>query len=159
MAPPIVAAGIATSITEKLTIEFDLIWVGFSTYDELYADFKERYSPLLRNQFAPIPRDYKDVLDYAISAYYQLNKSLTLRCGFLFDRSAVPEENTDPILPDSDKYIIGAGFSLKKPQWDLHFSYYGVFSSKLTVRRNNNDFNGTYESFASLISISFDYRF
>ena len=157
--PPIVAAGIATTITEKLTIEFDLIWVGFSTYDELHADFKKRVSPLLRNQFAPIPRDYKDVLDYAISAYYQMNESLTLRCGFLFDRSTVPEENADPILPDSDKYIIGAGFSFKKAQFDLHVSYYAVFSSKLTVRRNYNDFNGTYESYASLLSISFDYRF
>ena len=157
--PPIVAAGIATTITERLTIEFDLIWVGFSTYDELHADFKKRVSPLLRNQFAPIPRDYKDVLDYAISAYYQMNESLTLRCGFLFDRSTVPEENADPILPDSDKYIIGAGFSFKKAQFDLHVSYYAVFSSKLTVRRNYNDFNGTYESFASLLSIIFDYRF
>jgi len=157
--PPIVAAGIATTITEKLTIEFDLIWVGFSTYDELHADFKQRVSPLLRNQFAPIPRDYKDVLDYAISAYYQMNESLALRCGFLFGRSTVPEENADPILPDSDKYIIGAGFSFKKAQLDLHVSYYAVFSSNLTVRRNYNDFNGTYESYASLISISCDYRF
>jgi long-chain fatty acid transport protein len=157
--PPILAGGIAATITEKLTIECDLIWVGFSTYDELHADFKQRVRPLLRNQFAPIPRDYKDVLDYAISAYYQLNTTLTLRCGFLFDRSAVPEENADPILPDSDKYIVGAGFSVKKAQWDLHVSYYGVFSSNLTVRRNYTDFNGTYESFASLISLSFDYRF
>jgi long-subunit fatty acid transport protein len=88
-----------------------------------------------------------------------MNESLTLRCGFLFDRSTVPEENADPILPDSDKYIIGAGFSFKKAQFDLHVSYYAVFSSKLTVRRNYNDFNGTYESYASLLSISFDYRF
>lgn len=157
--PPILAAGIATEITEKLTIACDLIWVGFSTFDELYADFEQRVHPLLRSQTAPIPRDYKDVLDYAISARYQLNQSLTLRCGFLFDRTAVPEENADPILPDSDKYIIATGLSLKKVRWDVHLSYYAVFSEDRTVRRNRNAFNGRYESYAGLISISFDYRF
>ena len=157
--PPIVATGIAAAITDKLTLEFDLIWVGFSTYDELYADFDQRINPLLKSQFAPIQRDYKDVLDIAMSARYQASESLSLLCGFLFDRSTVPEENVDPILPDSDKYILGMGFSYTKPRWDFHFSYYAVFSADVNVRRNRDGFNGKYESYASLISINLDYRF
>ena len=157
--PPIVATGIAATITDKLTVEFDLIWVGFSTYDELYADFDQRINPLLKSQFAPIQRNYKDVLDIAMSARYRATESLSLLGGFLFDRSTVPEENVDPILPDSDKYIVGMGFSYTKPRWDCHFSYYAVFSADVRVRRNRDGFNGTYKSYASLISINLDYRF
>jgi len=157
--PPILAAGISTTITKKWTIEFDLIWVGYSTYDKLFADFEKEVNPLLKNQFAPIPRDYKDVIDYAISANYQVNESLVLRCGFLFDRSPVPEENLDPILPDPDKYILGTGFSLNKNRWELHLSYYAVFCRDTTVRRNRDGFNGKYEAYSSLISMSFDFRF
>jgi long-chain fatty acid transport protein len=157
--PPIVATGIAATITEKLIVEFDLIWVGFSTYDELKAEFDRPINPLLKSQFAAIPRDYKDVLDIAVSARYRATESLSLLCGFLFDRSTVPEENADPILPDSDKYILGLGFSITKPRWDFHLSYYAVFSADLNVRRNREGFNGTYESYASLISINLDYRF
>ena len=46
-----------------------------------------------------------------------------------------------------------------KPRWDFHFSYYAVFSADVRVRRNRDGFNGTYESYASLISLSLDYRF
>lgn len=157
--PPILAAGISTNITKKLTIEFDLIWVGYSTYDKLFADFKKELNPLIKNQFAPIPRDYKDVIDYAISAKYQVNESLTLRCGFLFDKSPVPEESIDPTLPDPDKYIIGTGFSFNKNRWELHLSYYAVFCRDTTVRRNRDGLNGKYEAFCSLISMSFDFKF
>ena len=157
--PPILAGGIATTIGKKWTIEFDVIWIGYSTYDELFADFDKEVNPLIKSQFAPIPRDYRDVIDYCISAAYQVNPSLTLRCGFLFDRSPVPEENFDPILPDPDKYIFGTGASINREKWNLHLSYYAVFTRDTTVRRNRDGLNGRYEAFCSLISMSFDYRF
>ena len=157
--PPLLATGISADITDRWTIEFDLIWQGWSTYDELYADFEKKVPLLLKSQFAPIPRDYKDVINYAFSTRYQVNESLTLRCGFLFDHSAVPEENMDPILPDGDKHIVGTGFGFKKERWDFHLSYYAVFFRDTNVRRNRDGFNGKYESYASLITMSFDFRF
>jgi len=157
--PPILAGGIAARVTERLTVEFDLIWVGFSSFDELFADFRGRVNPLLQRQLAPIPRGYKDVIDYALGARYRVTESLALLCGFLFDRSAAPEENVDPLLPESDKYIASAGISITRQRWDLHCSYYAVFSADAHVRRNASGFNGTYESYASLVSISVGYRF
>ena len=157
--PPILATGISADITDKLTLEFDLIWIGYSTYDELFADFKKKVNPLLKSQFAPIPRDYKDVIDYAISAKYKVNESLALRCGFLFDRSPVPEENLDPILPDPDKYIVGTGLSFNRDNWEFHLSYYAVFCRDTEVRRNRDGLNGKYEAYCSLISMSLDFRF
>ena len=113
----------------------------------------------MRGQLAPIPRDYKDVLDYALGARYRASEWLALRCGFLFDRSAAPEENVDPILPDSDKFIAAAGFSIARRRWNLHCSYYAVFSADAHVRRNRDGFNGTYETYTGLVSVSLDYRF
>jgi long-chain fatty acid transport protein len=157
--PPILAGGIAAQVTERLTVEFDLIWVGFSSFDELFADFPGRVNPLVRRQLAPIPRDYKDVIDYAVGARYRVTESLALLCGFLFDRSAAPEENVDPLLPESDKYIAGAGISIALGRWDLHCSYYAVFSADAHVRRSASGFNGTYESYTSLVSLNLGYRF
>ena len=153
------AAGIAATIAKKWTVEFDLLWIGYSTYDRLFANFEKKVNSLLKSQFAPIPRDYKDVIDYAISVKYQANESLALRCGFLFDRSPVPEENLDPILPDPDKYIIGTGVSFNRDNWAFHLSYYAVFCRDIKVRRNRDGLNGKYEAYSSLISISLDFRF
>ncbi len=157
--PPIVSGGIAVQMADRLTMEFDLIWVGFSSFDELFADFGGRVNPLARRQLAPIPRDYKDVIDYAVSARYRATESLALLCGFLFDRSAAPEESVDPILPDSDKYIAGAGVSITRRHWSLHCSYYAVFSADVPVRRNRDGFNGSYKTYTSLVSLSIDCRF
>ena len=41
----------------------------------------------------------------------------------------------------------------------LHCSYYAVFSADVHVRRNRDGFNGTYETYTSLASVSLDYRF
>lgn len=41
----------------------------------------------------------------------------------------------------------------------LHCSYYAVFSADAHVRRNRDGFNGTYETYTSLASVSLDYRF
>jgi long-chain fatty acid transport protein len=156
--PPIVAAGIATSIVKNLTLEADLFWVGWSTYDELKADFEDPVPKPFEPFVAPIVRDYHDVITYAFGLKYQIHPSWVIRCGYVIDRTPVPEKTVDPILPDAnrDEYSIGVGYEGKK--YKLVLSYYGVFARDRNVDKNLNGFNGKYESSSHLIAMNFEYR-
>jgi len=156
--PPIVAFGIATSIIKNLTVEAEVIWVGWSTYNELKADFEEPVPKVFQPFVAPIIRDYHDVINYGMGIKYQPDPRWTIRCGYLFDPSPVPEKAVDPILPDVDRneYSIGVGYEGEK--FKLVCSYYGVFGRDRRVTENQNDFNGKYEAMSHLFAVNFEYR-
>ena len=156
--PPIVAAGIATSLIKNLTIEAELYWIGWSTYDELKADFEEPVQKVFKPFVAPVVRDYHDVFTYGVGIKYQLNLSWVIRCGYLFDRTPVPEKAVDPILPDADRDEYSAGLYYTGEKYKLGLAYYGVFGRDRKVENNLNDFNGEYKISSHLIAVSFEYR-
>jgi long-chain fatty acid transport protein len=156
--PPIVAFGIATSPVKNLTLEADVFWVGWSTYNELKADFEEPVHKLFKPSVAPVIRDYHNVVNYSIGMKYRLHPAWTIRCGYLFDSTPVPEKAADPILPDADRDNYSIGITYEKDKYKLGFSYFGVFARDRTIDNNLNGFNGKYESTTHLFAMSFEYR-
>jgi long-chain fatty acid transport protein len=156
--PPIVAFGIATSVIKNLTLEADLFWVGWSTYDELKADFENPIPKPFKPFVAPIVRDYHSVITYGFGLKYQLSPSWVIRCGYVIDHTPVPEKAVDPILPDADRdeYSVGLGYEGKR--FKLVLAYYGVFARDRKVNRNLDGFNGKYESTTHAVGVNFEYR-
>jgi long-chain fatty acid transport protein len=156
--PPIVAVGIATSIIKNLTLEADIFWVGWSTYDELKADFENPVLKPFQSFVAPIVRDYHDVVNYSFGIKYRLHPSWTVRCGYLFDSTPVPEKAADPILPDANRNNYSIGLNYERDRMKIGLAYFGVFSRDRKVNNNLNGFNGKYESSSHLIAVNFEYR-
>jgi len=157
--PPILATGIAAALTENLTVEADLFWIGWSTYDTLKADFEEPVRKAFAKFVAPVPRDYHDVLTYSFGLKYRLKPDLVLRAGYMYDTSPVPEKTVDPILPDADRNEISVGIGFTRNPYTLDLTYYAVLVKDRKVTNNINDFNGKYESFVNLIALNLGYKF
>jgi long-subunit fatty acid transport protein len=79
---------------------------------------------------------------------------LTFRAGYLFDPSAVPEENTDPVLPDSDKDIFGIGMEYRTDRLTVNISDYVSIYRSQCVRNNRDGLNGRYETQVNMIAFS-----
>lgn len=157
--PPILVIGIARTFFDRLTVETDFYWIGWSTYDNLYADFERFIPKIFAKYVAPIPRDYHNVFTYSIGMKYLLNPAIILRAGYMYDTSPVPERTCDPILPDADRNEISIGIGYQGQRYNLELTYYAVLVKERRVTNNIYGFNGKYESFVNLISLNFDYRF
>ena len=157
--PPILVMGVATSYIDNLTIEADLYWIGWSTYDELYADFEKSVPKAFAKFTAPIPRNYHDVLTYSVGMKYRLNPHFVLRAGYMYDTSPVPEKTCDPILPDSDRNEISIGIGYNNNNYSLDLAYYAVIAKDRKVTNNINGFDGKYEFFCNEIALNFNYKF
>jgi len=155
--PSFLSVGFCYTIFEKWIFEFDLIWTGWSSYDKLALKYNKSVPKIMEKSTAPIIRDYKNVYDFCLGISYQATPCLTWRAGYLFDPSPVPEENVDPILPDSDKNIYTIGMGYKRGSMTVDLANYLVFYKGINVRRNRDGLNGKYETFVNMVGVSISF--
>ena len=152
--PGFITTGLSYSPDERWTIEFDVYWIDWSKYDMLKLNYSKPVPAIMKKDAAPIIRDYHDTFDFCLGISYKATDSLTLRAGYLFDPSAVPEENTDPVLPDSDKDIYSIGIEYRTKKLSMNISdYVSVYRSR-NVRNNRDGLNGKYETQVNMIAFN-----
>ncbi|MFC2119613.1 OmpP1/FadL family transporter [Bacteroidota bacterium] len=155
-----IQGGIAVRVIEPLRLSADFQWVGWSSYDTLAVDFKDPEIDDLAS-----PRLYNDSYIIRFGAQYDFNNELSLLGGVYFDKNPVDPENANPSLPDSDRLGFSIGVDAKiLDNLGVSGAYLFIRSSELTVTNSNEEytpgdskFNGTYNSYANLFSVSFYY--
>jgi long-subunit fatty acid transport protein len=86
-----------------------------------------------------------------------LNERLTVRCGYIFDRSPVPDQSVGPLFPDANRNSVTGGGTLKSGNKEYTFFYEAMkFENRVTnVAANDNLYtNGDYHNFAHLAGLS-----
>ena len=157
--PGFVTTGLCYEPNERLTIEFDVIWVDWSVYDKLDIKFDKKVPAIMKKNTAPKIRNYHDTYDFCFGISYKPTDALTLRAGYLYDPSAVPEENNDPILPDADKNIYTMGIGYKRNKLSFNILNYLVFYRDRNVRNNRDGLNGTYTAFVNMFGMNIIYSY
>ncbi len=72
-----------------------------------------------------VPLNYRDTFSIRNGAEFQLNTKTSLRAGYTFESSAVPDEYYSVFLPDSTKHLfsLGGSYQFKKMSIDAGFGY------------------------------------
>jgi long-chain fatty acid transport protein len=138
---------------ERLTVECDADYFGWSSYDSLDIIFAN-------NDVLPDSlngKDWNDVWAYRLGAQYELTDSFDLRIGYARDNSPVPDATMGPELPDSDRnnYTFGVGYHTERAVID--FAYMWVDFDERKV--DNEIQTGTYESDAHLFAANLTFFF
>jgi long-chain fatty acid transport protein len=139
----------AYSPMEKLWIEFDAQFIGWSSYKTLDLTFKKD------NSVSSSVKNYKDTWIFRLGGEYELNSSVTLSAGYLRDLNPVPDQTVDPILPDADRNGFCVGFSYKineKISFDLAYMYLPF--DQRTTEVSDQNFNGTYNTTTHLLGLN-----
>lgn len=161
--PSIFGVGAAFNLTESLILTADLHYVIWSCYDEFTV---EVVVPGFEDK--EIEENWKDSFVVRGGLEYQLNESLALRAGILFDQTPQPIETMDPILPDANRWALTGGFGYKVGNFVLDLAYqYEIFSDRESPNRSillhpltgTNLGLGTYSTKAHLFGISLGFVF
>lgn len=119
--PNQIQIGLRYTPIEKLSIEADVVWTQWSIVDYQTLEIKDPvFQAALGGKELKVRRDWKDTNQVKIGVEYKATDIFTLRIGYFYDPTPIPEDTFDMIWPDADKktYSIGAGINLGNWQID-----------------------------------------
>jgi long-chain fatty acid transport protein len=156
-APFNLAFGVAYDLLPELKVSFDFQYIGWSSYNELKIDFPD-------TSFI-YPRNYQNSYILRLGAGYKINPDLSVLGGIYFDKNPVKPEYINPSLPDANRLGFSLGLDYKIIEnLNVSASYLFIRASQLTVSdsqeyytEGNAPFNGSYNSYANLFSLSLYY--
>ena len=155
------AFGIAYDVMPELKLSADLQLVGWSSYDTLKVDFSNpAYTDIAS------PRNYKNSYIIRFGADYKLLPELSVLGGIYFDKSPVDPQYVNPSLPEADRLGFSFGVNYKLTNsLQASAGYLFIRNKQLTVTDSqehytgvsSSGFNGTYNAYANIVSLTLSY--
>jgi long-chain fatty acid transport protein len=168
--PDIVSVGLRHRFDEQWTFLATAEWSNWSRIGTSVVNQASGAPAFIGLSPLALPFRFKDGWFYSIGAEYVLNPKYTLRAGVGYEISPVTDQVRIPILPDTDRIWLAAGFTYKLlPNAALDVGYTHLFFKDANINisptSGNPWFNGrvTYTGNASagvdIFSVGFRYQF
>jgi long-chain fatty acid transport protein len=158
--PDIFTAGVSYKLTESLLLSGDIQYFTWKRYDQYVIDITYPTGPA---EPEIVTENWKNTFIYRLGLQYQLNDSLALRGGVIYDQSPQPVESIDPNLPDANRWAFTAGIGYKIGRITIDAGYqYESFADRESPNRDIYPYQwgtGTYKTKAHLIGINLSYGF
>jgi long-chain fatty acid transport protein len=165
--PDLIQFGASYKATDRLTINTDLEYTWWSTYDRLTIQSNTilALSGGLTNTSIE-EKDWKNTWALRIGGQYRLSDQWKLRAGYVYDQNPVPSDRFETSLPDSDRQgvTIGAGYAIGNITVDASYMYL-LFKNR-TISNSfagglmpDPSLNGTYKSSAQIAAVTVGYKF
>ncbi len=113
----------AWQASDKIQLLTDVTWTGWGTFEELRIVFDEpQFQGDALNDFS-----WEDALRFAAGINYQHNPKLTLRAGYAFDETPIPNpQRRTARIPGNDRTWVTLGLGYKVTQqfsFDLGYAF------------------------------------
>ena len=143
--PSVFTIGLAAYPTERITMAFDIGFVGWSEYEDLTFEFNNNF-PTSVNE-----RNFDNSTVLHLGLEYMATEKLAVRGGFYYDETPVPSGYMTPETPDAPArgYTAGLGYSFSdKVSLDLSFLYLDKEERRNDVPDGvvTNGLNGWYKT-------------
>jgi long-chain fatty acid transport protein len=156
--PAIAGFGYGFQVNDKLKIGIDAEWIEFSRYDSLSLDVAENNA--LLGPAANVSQDWNDSWTYGIGVDWQFADDLTLRAGYMYIESPIPDQTMSPTLPDANRSVFSVGLGYKVEGHSLDIAYaYSLFDDRDINNNQNPAYNGDYDIASHLLGVSYGYTF
>ncbi len=147
--------GLAYAPIEKLSLEANVAYYGWSSYQDL--DLHMDGGGVISN-----PKEWQDTWLFGFSAEYDVNDWLTLRGGISYETNPIPSSHLEYMSPTGGrwKYALGAGIKHNDWTFDLGYAFHHLNNVNFDDSTVNGVFDGHTKSiYAHSLSASISYRF
>ncbi|HHH36463.1 MAG TPA: hypothetical protein ENK48_06505 [Gammaproteobacteria bacterium] len=153
--PALVDIGIAWRPASRWIIDVDAEWGGWSSFRKATLDLKDEV-PAAGLVDSTVRQDWRDAWAYKTGVDYQVNARLSLRAGYAFLNTPVPEATLTPANPDADQHNLSLGLGWRDGPWAVDGFYnYGYFKKR---RVDNAILTGDYRSGIHYLGLSLGWK-
>ncbi len=154
--PGVYSVGVGWRPDERVTVQFDMNYTGWNSYDSLRFDFAQTTSSL---QNVRAPRNYRNTLTPRVGVAYKLG-AVSLMAGAAYDPTPVRNGYVSPDLPDADRVVLTCGATVRAARGlVIMAAFEGVNSVKRGASYDFGGFNGVYKTTAAAPAIGLYYNF
>ena len=129
--PAQVVAGVSIQATERLQVQADYQWTGWSSFDTIPLTFEQESLSQTRRE------GYDNTSAVRVGGSYDATEALTVRAGYLFNQAAAPDRTVTPLLPEADRNHLTAGLSwqlIDTVELNVAYQYLGQNDRRGRVR-------------------------
>ncbi len=129
---------------ENWNIEMDVVWTNWSIIKGYTVNFEQ---PLLGKNSEYFKRDWRDTRQLRIGVEWKATKNLTVRGGYFYDPSPIPDTTFDMLWPDADKKTYSLGIGYKRGNFSIDLvAQYAVAEYKRYIGGESVLLNDSYSS-------------
>jgi len=160
--PATYGIGVSTTHFRGMRLSADVRMQDYKKFQNIPLNFSiNEDTPDLKNIALPATKylnfNFRESWNFAFGVEKQLSPTMTIRAGYLFDLSPVPDQSVGPLFPDSDRDSFTIGASKKVADKEFTFFYEAMnFRDRVTnVPANNYQWtNGAYNNFAHVVGLA-----
>ncbi|USH01609.1 outer membrane protein transport protein [Grimontia kaedaensis] len=149
-------------VAPKWAVSYSVMRIGWRSFEELKATGSSCTSSDGVGVCFLNEENWEDSWRYSIGATYFLNPTWTLRAGFAYDESPVPEEYRTLSIPDTDRnwYTIGATYTASEAfTIDAGFAYLNGDTVEGTESKSVATYNFEAGGDAYIFALGANYSF
>ena len=152
--PQFIVAGVSFRPTEDWNFEFDIDWADWDSVKQVVID-----SGALGKQVWPF--HYRSSFMYEFGVTRQLGKGYFASLGYFYSENSSPDQNFNPIIPDTDLHLGSIGFGHKGKHWDWTAAYQFGYNPGREVTGDTSfpSANGTYHVLNHAFNIAATVKF
>jgi long-chain fatty acid transport protein len=158
--PTIVALGYGLQVSECLRVEADVEWLEFSRYETMDLDAGANNTLIQGVGMSSTPQNWDDTWTAGLSAEWRFAKCWTLRSGYVYLDSPIPDSTFSPAVLDQCQSVVsmGLGFHSGRHRVDLAYAM-GLFSTREVRGNQNPAYDGDYDLDAQLGALTYTIAF
>lgn len=154
--PEMVSIGVAYRPSEVWTVDIDAEWDGWSSFQSARLHLVKEVPAAGLTDMA-VPQNWHDAWAYKVGAAYQLNDQYSIRAGYAFLNTPVPETTLTTANPDANQHNFSVGLGWHQGFWTIDGFYnIGIFNHRVV---NNAVQSGEYDTRAQYLGVSTGHRF
>jgi long-chain fatty acid transport protein len=160
--PATLSFSAAHRMNDRLELLGDVTWTEWSRIEQL--PLRRTSGPATGVAVDTLVFNFDDTWRFSVGANYKYSGPWTLRAGYAFDQSPVPNPETRSVrLPDNDRhwFSFGATYQLSRSgRIDMGYTFINVEDADINnTQATKGTVRGTYEATVNILSVSYQHSF
>jgi long-chain fatty acid transport protein len=155
--PEILTLGMGYRICKEFTLQADVVFAGWKTYDSLSFDFKDN-TPALKDSHDP--RDYKNTVAFRLGGHYRIGDNIAVMAGGAYDPTPTRDNLLSPDAVDGNRLTLSCGATYQPVK---QLTIMAVLNYTTTPKRDVSydpaNLKGAYQIKSLLPGIGISYSF
>jgi len=159
--PTIVALGYGVQVTETVRLEANVEWLQFSRFKTMSVQAGDNQPLVDAMGLGHAPQNWDDTWTFGVGCDWQVTPVWSLRAGYLYLPSPIPDETFAPSALDVDQSLVSVGVGYQSGSHALDVAYaVGLFETRRVASNQNPLYaQSDYAFDGHLVAVTYTYSF